>query len=101
VFNKIVVESEICNIKNNQVENLSDENLDAKSGYTEKKATEIEGKGRTEVEVLLADNLESPDVPQHTFEKVETLEEFEGHSLSRMGSYSKKTQGKLVLDTRD
>lgn len=41
-------------------------------------ATETEGKGRTQVEALLGDDLRSPDVPQHTFEKVETLEEFEG-----------------------
>ncbi|MDB5106359.1 MAG: hypothetical protein JWP91_4048 [Fibrobacteres bacterium] len=41
-------------------------------------ATEIEGKGRTQVEVILGEDIKAPDVPQHTFEKVETLEEFEG-----------------------
>jgi nitric oxide reductase NorD protein len=40
--------------------------------------TEIEGKGQTQVEVLAGEDLKAPDVPQHTFEKVETLEEFEG-----------------------
>jgi nitric oxide reductase NorD protein len=44
--------------------------------------TEIEGRGRAEVEVQLApdDDGEGADLPMHTFEKVEILEEFSGLS---------------------
>lgn len=44
----------------------------------EKEATEIAGKGRTQVNVLHGEDLQAPDIPQHTFEKVETLEAFQG-----------------------
>ena len=45
--------------------------------------TEIEGKGRveTEVEAAPGDDGDGADLPMHTFEKVETLEEY--HGLSR------------------
>lgn len=55
----------------------SDREENEKQG-AEPNKTEIEGKGRTQVEVLEGEDLKAPDVPQHTFEKVETLEEFEG-----------------------
>lgn len=43
-------------------------------------ATEIRGKGQAEVEVLAAQALDAPGVemPEHVFEKVETIEEYEG-----------------------
>jgi nitric oxide reductase NorD protein len=58
----------------------ADEDADAETNDNgiEKDATEIEGAGRTQVEVLLGEDLKAPDVPQHTFEQVETLEEFDG-----------------------
>jgi nitric oxide reductase NorD protein len=57
----------------------ADESVSEKNkGFTDKDATEIEGKGRTQVEALVGEDLKAPDVPQHTFEKVETLEEFQG-----------------------
>ncbi len=40
--------------------------------------TEVEGKGQLDVEVLGERDLESPDIPEHVFEKIETLESFEG-----------------------
>lgn len=55
----------------------TDAEEDVKKG-AEPNKTEIEGKGRTQVEVIEGEDLKAPDVPQHTFEKVETLEEFEG-----------------------
>lgn len=44
--------------------------------------TEVEGKGQTEVEVVLAPDGDGPgaDMPIHTFEKAETLEEANGLS---------------------
>lgn len=51
---------------------------EAQTKVIDPNATEIEGKGRTQVEVLQGEDLKAPDVPQHTFEKVETLEEFQG-----------------------
>jgi nitric oxide reductase NorD protein len=54
------------------------EDADAGNNGLEKDATEIEGEGRTQVSVLAPDDLEAPDIPQHTFEQVETLEEFQG-----------------------
>lgn len=48
------------------------------SRFPDRDSTEIEGQGKTQVEVLLGKDIQAPDVPQHVFEKVETLEEFEG-----------------------
>ncbi len=59
---------------------------DAQAKVIDPKATEIEGKGRTQVEVTQGEDLKAPDVPQHTFEKVETLEEFQGLDRQLDGS---------------
>lgn len=42
--------------------------------------TEIEGKGQAEVQVLAAEHLDDPgaEMPEHVFEKVEALEEYQG-----------------------
>ncbi len=47
-----------------------------------KVTTELEGKGQSAVEVLPArgDDGDGADLPMHTFEKVETLEEYSGQS---------------------
>ncbi len=52
------------------------------SPATPEKVTEIEGKGQSEVEVTLAPDGDGPgaDMPIHTFEKAETLEEANGLS---------------------
>ncbi len=49
---------------------------------TDQITTEIEGKGQADVEVLAPkdDDGEGADLPMHTFEKVETLEEYSGES---------------------
>ena len=52
----------------------------------EKNASEIEGKGRTEVDVVLGDDLKNPNTPQSTFEQVETLEEYQGGERQLDGS---------------
>lgn len=51
-------------------------------------ATQIEGQGRGEVEVKAAkgDDGVGADLPTHTFEKVETLEEYTGQSRKSDGS---------------
>lgn len=43
-------------------------------------ATEITGRGQTDVEVLPAQSLDDPgaEMPEHVFEKVETIEEYQG-----------------------
>jgi nitric oxide reductase NorD protein len=56
----------------------ADEDLALGEKTLSKDATEIDGKGRTQVDVLQGEDLQAPDVPQHTFEKVETLDEFDG-----------------------
>lgn len=57
------------------------------SGDSERIATEIEGKGNAEVTVLEAreDDGDGAEVPMHTFEKVETVEEYNGLSRKSDG----------------
>lgn len=59
---------------------LSDEIVGNKP--SDQVTTEIEGKGQADVEVLAPkdDDGEGADMPMHTFEKVETLEEYSGES---------------------
>ena len=67
-----------------QAEGEAKEGLDGR--FPDRGATEIEGRGRTQVDVLAGEDFKAPDVPEHVFEKVETLEEFEGLDRQLDGS---------------
>ncbi|MBN8246895.1 MAG: VWA domain-containing protein [Verrucomicrobia bacterium] len=55
---------------------------DGDAGAGESALTEIRGRGQSEVEVTVSPEDDGPgaDMPMHTFEKVETLEEYDGRS---------------------
>jgi nitric oxide reductase NorD protein len=59
-----------------------DDGDEATRGESEAEVTEIEGRGQLDVEVQdeEGDDGDGADLPMHTFEKAETLEEYGGHS---------------------
>lgn len=61
---------------------LTEEENEALDGSEEAEITEIDGRGQLDVEVEedRGDDGDGADLPMHTFEKAETVEEYTGHS---------------------